>query len=136
MVKRVFDQFQAPSLTSEGVTEFYCYITLSKAIERLNSDHFGLLATKNNIIVGMIEIRNFKHISLLFVDSKYHKQGIARLLWTESLKICKSVNPNITDFSVYASPYALAVYEKFGFKKTSSEQIKNGIIFFPMTLKT
>lgn len=134
LAKCVFDQFQAPNLIPEGIKEFHSYIEINKAILRFNTDHFGLLSIKDNKIVGMIEIRNYNHISLLFVDPSYHKQGIASLLWTESLKICKNKNNSITTFSVFSSPYALAVYEKFGFKKTSSEQIKNGIRFFPMTM--
>lgn len=134
LAKGVFDEFQAPSLSPEGIAEFHKYIEVNRARLRLNTNHFSLMAIKNKKVVGIIEVRNAKHISLLFVDPNYHNQGIAKKLWTESMKLCKKTNPNITEFTVLASAYALPVYEKWGFKKTAEEQIKNGIRCYPMKL--
>lgn len=135
LVKRVFDQFEAPEYSKEGVAEFYKYIAKSEMKSRLNANHFGFVAVLDNEILGMIEIRDHKHISLLFVDSKFHRKGIARLLWMHALKLCQLTDPKLEVFTVNSSPYAVEIYQRLGFQLNSAEQIKNGMRFFQMNLR-
>lgn len=89
----------------------------------------------NDMIVGMIAVKDFVHISLLFVDKQYHKQGIARKLFNAVLKLCMEKNSSLDAITVNSSPYAVEVYHKFGFSDVSSEQVVDGIGFVPMKLK-
>ena len=89
----------------------------------------------NDIIVGMIAVKDFVHISLLFVDKHYHRQGIARSLFDHIIQICKEKNPSLKMITVNSSPYAVDVYHKLGFSNVSSEQVVDGIKFTPMELK-
>lgn len=133
LVKRVFDRFEAPDYTSDGIAEFYKYIQVDAMISRISENHFCLLAIHKSEIIGVIEIRDFQHISLLFVDSNYHRLGIGRKLWAEGFKKCIESKGKILKFTVNSSPFAVPVYEKLGFSKSSNEQIVNGIRFFPMS---
>lgn len=83
----------------------------------------------NNKIVGVIATRNNgNHISLFFVDGKYHRQGIGRKLFETILQ--KSTGEKIT---VNSSSYAVEVYKKLDFESDTDEQIVDGIRFTPMT---
>ena len=42
------------------------------------------------IIIGVIEIRNGNHIGLLFVDDRYHKNGIAKNLISLAIEKVKA----------------------------------------------
>ena len=84
-----------------------------------------------NEIAGVISTRDVSHISLLFVDKKYHKKGIAKALFSELLTELKK-NPDVKKITVNSSPYAVEVYKKLGFKQTDEKQEKDGIIFIPM----
>ena len=89
----------------------------------------------NNTIIGIIAVRNFVHISLLFVDKHYHKQGIARTLFDDVIKICKEKISFLQIVTVNSSPYAVGFYHKLGFVDISSEQTVDGIRFTPMRLE-
>jgi len=82
--------------------------------------------------VGMIEIRDYNHISLLFVDKEFQGEGIARELFTEALKICKLKDKSIVKIYVHASPFSIPVYQKLGFQKTGDMQEQFGIKYLPM----
>jgi ribosomal protein S18 acetylase RimI-like enzyme len=82
-------------------------------------------------IVGVLAARDVCHICLLFVDSAYHRKGIARSLLEKMIPYCKE-NGDCAEITVNSSPYAVEIYQKLGFHNTDKEQLKNGIRFIPM----
>jgi len=63
----------------------------------------------------------------LFVDDRYHKNGIAKNLVSLSIKRAK-----VTDIGVNSSPYAVDIYKKMGFEQLDEEQEREGIRSIPM----
>ena len=136
LVHIVFDEFEAPNYSKEGVESFYKFTSMDNMLEQyINGSLYFYGCFVNDIIVGMIAVRDFIHISLLFVDKHYHKQGIARSLFNNILKICIEKNPPLQSITVNSSTYAVGFYHKLGFVDISSEQVLDGIIFTPMKLK-
>lgn len=134
LVKRVFGEFVAPLYETDGVEEFLRYVDPDRMVNRLIGNHFVLIAEKGGNLLGVIEIRDFNHVSLLFVAGNAHRQGIAKRLLEEALEICKS-KIDLSDVSVNSSPNAVEAYEKLGFKVEGLEQLENGIRFIPMKLR-
>lgn len=157
---RTFLRFEASDYTPQGVDSFLDFIsdtTLNRmfimgnyqlfvAVENEPKKYTGRSAGKDFLkddqndgtqtgveekIVGLISLREVNHISLLFVDEKYHKQGIGRslmnyvasYLYEEKGKIFCTVN---------AAPYAVEFYEKIGFHAVKREESRDGIRFTPM----
>ena len=136
LVRKVFDEFEAPYYSEEGVTSFHKFIDINNMSEQYsNGSLYFYGCFVNDIIVGMIAIKDFVHISLLFVDKHYHRQSVARKLFDDVVKICTKKNPSLKAITVNSSPYAVEVYHKFGFSDVSSEQVVDGIKFIPMELK-
>lgn len=135
LVARVFNQFIAPDFSYEGVQEFHRYIQPSAFLERQENVHFALISVAQNQVVGVIEVRNSNHISLLFVAPEFQRRGIAKELFHRALQICLSNEPQLSQISVKSSSYAVPIYEKLGFHPTGKKQIINGIGFIPMVLK-
>lgn len=81
LIKRVYDEFVSIDYSEEGNKFFYDWIKLSKIAERQKSQINLLLAILDSRLVGMIEIRENKNISLLFVDKGYQGRGIAKRLF-------------------------------------------------------
>lgn len=120
---RTFLEFESPDYTEEGIIEFKKSINDTNWIK--DRDFWG--AFDNEKLLGLIATKDYNHISLFFVDGKYHRQGIGRTLFN---KIC---NLNTTGtYTVNSSPYAKEIYEHLGFEYTSSEQCVNGLRFYPM----
>ena len=135
LVLRVFDSFVAPSYCEEGINEFKSNITVEKLKKRSEENHFILLARHADKIVGMIDIRENHHISLFFVDIAFQNKKIGKTLFRKAVTLCRGRGSELNQISVNSSPYAVPIYEKMGFRKTDDEQIKNGMRFFPMSLK-
>lgn len=134
LIKRVYDEFVSIDYSEEGNRFFYDWIEPSKILERQKNQINIFVAFAGLKLVGMIEIRENKYISLLFVDKEYHGQGIAKKLFHESLKDCIVRNKILDKFYVHASPYSIPVYEKLGFIHTDKMQEQFGIKYLPMEL--
>jgi GNAT superfamily N-acetyltransferase len=133
LITDVFNEFEAPEYPPEGIKEFMGYIAEDRMRERLqSSNYFGLVAHADGEIVGVTEVRDWCHISLLFVAPQYHREGIGKALFQRSLEICRQSAMNLTKVTVNSSPYAVPIYEKLGFVRTDEEQLVNGIRFVPM----
>lgn len=124
---RVFQEYEAPDYTKDGVEEFYKSIHDKDYLSNLCL--FG--AFVQNELVGVIATRSEgTHIALFFVDGKYHRQGIGKQLFQTVLSRCPA-----DTMTVNSSRYAVPIYHKLGFKDTNIEQVVNGIKFTPMEFK-
>ncbi len=125
----------APHYSQEGVSEFLKYIDPELMSRRVKSDHFVLMAEMDDRLVGIIEVRDFNHISLLFVFREAQRKGIAKRLLNEALQICSRNNPNLAHVSVHSSPNSIEAYEHLGFRLEGSEKSEHGIRYVPMILQ-
>lgn len=123
LVWDVFLKFEAKDYTEEGVQEFKNSIDNKDFISKM--EFFG--AFLNNKLVGVISTRDKSHISLLFVNEEFHKQGIGKSLINYILKF------NERNFiTVNSSIYGKSFYEHLGFVCLSNEQNVKGLRFYPM----
>lgn len=135
LIIQIFNEFIAHLYSQEGVREFLNYVKPDLFIKRSHANHFVMIAKIQEKIVGMIEIRNYDHISLLYVLKEFQLKGISKELLRRSVEICLKNTPDLSQITVNSSPNAIQIYEKLGFKIIGSEQLINGIIFTPMALK-
>ena len=127
-----FILYEAPEYTKEGITSFRNVVRdpILKTLF-IEGKYNVLAAFNNNIIVGIIGVRNETHISLLFVDSEYHKKGIARRLVEKTFERTYEKYGK-REMTVNSSPYAVGFYHKMGFVDTDIEQTTDGIRYTPM----
>lgn len=157
---RTFLHFEASDYTPQGVDSFLDFIsdtTLNRmfimgnyrlfvAVEKEqqtynvkseekhsagDSGEGGTLIREEEKIVGLISLREVNHISLLFVDEKYHKQGIGRSLLNYAVRYLYE-NQGKIFCTVNAAPYAVGFYERIGFHAVKPEESKDGIRYTPM----
>lgn len=127
LVLDVFMKFEAPEYPEEGVHNFQSFVRDKETTTKL--DMYG--AFMDSDIIGVLAMREQgTHISLFFVDEKYHRQGIGRALFEYMLK---RTNPK--QITVHAAPYAVEVYRRLGFVETDAERIEDGIRYTPMRLQ-
>ena len=129
---KTFMQFEADIYTDEGIRNFEDFIT-DTTLHRmfLMGVYQMFVALDKNRIVGMITLRNASHISLLFVDEKYHRRGIGRAL-IEYLREYLLSEAGISKVTVNAAPYGVAFYHKLGFQDLRPEEERDGIKYTPM----
>ncbi len=134
LVRDVFDEFEAPGYSQEGIENFNQFANFENIQKCLEENLKIIVAKIENKIVGMIAVRSYAHIAMLFVDKKFHRKGIAKNLVEKAKKYCEQYHQNLEAITVNSSPYAVGFYEKMGFVKMSDEQIVDGIRFTPMKL--
>lgn len=134
LVKNVFMEFDAPDYSQEGINEFIENIIENQEfIDKFKTyEQIMIGAFDDDKIIGVLAISKRNHISLLFVDKKYHRMGVASSLVNEIARVLKL--KNIYKIKLNSSPYARYFYKKIGFVDTDIEQVKNGIRYTPMEL--
>ncbi len=129
---KTFLRFEADVYTSEGVENFRKFITDSTLYRMFVMGAYQLfVAVDHGKVIGMITLRDSAHISLLFVDEMYHRQGIGRALIKYLTEYLLS-EVGAFRVTVNSSPYGVGFYHKLGFKDIRCEEKKDGIIYTPM----
>ncbi len=128
---KTFLKFEADEYGEEGKKNFLDFISNEQLFQMFLTENYKLsLALCEGKIVGMVTLRSGHHISLLFVDEKYHRKGIATALLSH-------IQSELEDktLTVNSSPYGEAFYSKVGFVKTDEWTTADGITYLPMICK-
>lgn len=129
---KTFLRFEADVYSPQGVKNFENFITDSTLYRMFVMGAYQLfVAVEGSKIVGMITLRELSHISLLFVDEAYHRQGIGRRL-IGYLADYLRMEVGAWRMTVNSSPYGVGFYHKMGFRDIRPEEMKDGIIYTPM----
>ena len=135
LVARSFNQFIAPGFSEDGIEEFFRYANPRELVKRSLGNHFMVVAEADGGLAGIIEIRERRHISMLFVDKEFHRKGIARELVRTALGRIRSSGGAPEKLTVNSSTFAVPFYESLGFVQTSEPKIIHGVLHIPMALK-
>jgi len=129
---KVFLKYEAAEYGEEGIRSFAEFVT-DEALKKmfLIGEYLLFVALDGEKIVGLISLRSGNHISLLFVDDKYHRKGIGSAL-IKCLQEHLLKNTRYEKMTVFASPYGIPFYHKVGFHDTGKQTKREGIIFTPM----
>ncbi|MFZ1218671.1 MAG: GNAT family N-acetyltransferase [Chthoniobacterales bacterium] len=125
LAREVFDQFVAPHYQADGVAEFHRYASADALSQRHASGHCTYVAERAGELVGMLHLREPRHVAMLFVRSSFQRSGIARALLA-------SAGDASCEFTVNSSRNAVGAYERLGFRVTGPEQCVHGIRFTPL----
>ena len=130
-----FERFDAPDYSQEGIENFHKFVNDDMLRKMFVAGHYQLfVAMDGDRYVGLISLRERKHISLLFVDGDYHGNGVASAL-IKYVSIYGKNEEGIDKLTVNAAPYAVGFYHKRGFRDIGPETVADGIRFTPMELK-
>lgn len=127
MIWRTFLKFEASDYSEEGIQNFLDFITDEKLYHAfLRGEYQMMVALDRDRIVGAASVRNRNHLSLLFVDEAYHRQGIGRELLDSFCRYLKNEEGE-QYMSLNAAPYAVEFYRRIGFRQVCPEEVVGGI---------
>jgi GNAT superfamily N-acetyltransferase len=134
LVQEVFSETVAALYSERGNQEFLKYIAPEAVHARSVKDHVVYVAEDKMLkkIVGILEIENSQHITLMFVGKVYQHKGIGRLLMEKARM--SGMENSVHELTVDSSPNAVGAYESFGFMILDAEKEKNGMRYVPMKL--
>ena len=130
-VTALSQEYIVGEFSAKGRGNFLQDHTPSAMQQRLAGDFRFYLAYSGDELAGVAAIRSNKHLYYLFIAQAFQRSGLARRLWAQ-VRADSLALGNPGDFTVNASNYAVAAYEKLGFRRTESTKETNGVLYNPM----
>ena len=131
---RVFLRFEAKDYGREGTDSFAQFLTNPLLEKMFHSGRYTVfVAVLEGELIGIGSLRNGNHLSLLFVDGDYHRNGVG----TEIIKALQDFLLQETEYvtmTVNASPYGVPFYEHLSFESLGDFETLDGITYMPMEL--
>jgi ribosomal protein S18 acetylase RimI-like enzyme len=134
LIQKVYNKFIAPDYNDQGNKKYHELINIDFLKNREIDNRLCMICKQNNIIIGIIGIRNDFHITIFFVDPEFQNQGVGKRLIKLATEQFKEYNNKIGYLEVNSSPYAVEIYKKIGFRKISEEKNVFGIRFTEMRM--
>ena len=119
----------APSLTEEGIATFKNIASVDGFIGRMEADNEMLAYEENDEVLGMIEFKEGRHISMLFVSPCSQKKGVGGSLVSSVFPYARS-----DIITVRASLTSVSAYINYGFKCTGEVGESSGLTYQPMEM--
>lgn len=133
---RTFMHFVAPDYSKRGQDSFLEFISDTRLHRMFLIGEYHVFVAYDELeekVIGLITIRSKSHISLLFVDEKYHHKGVgSRLIDYVAMFVKNDLRQKC--LTVNSSPYARDFYIKQGFEITGPVDENDGMIYTPMIL--
>ena len=127
MIWKTFLKYEGKDYTEEGIRNFFEFITDDDLyVSFLKGDYQMMVALDKERVIGAASVRSCNHLSLLFVDEEYHRQGVGRALMS---RMCEYLKQEAGEryISLNAAPYAVNFYQKLGFRAVRPEDVYAGI---------
>mgnify|MGYP001056338891 FL=1 len=129
---KTFLRFEAADYLPEGIRNFNDFITDQSLFRMFADGKYPLfVACLEDRVIGMITLRNESHISLLFVDEAYQRQGVGSALLQYIFAYLKEES-GCRRVTVFAAPFGIGFYHRMGFADLGPQMAKQGIIYTPM----
>lgn len=120
----------ADTLPEQGKTTFSNIAASNAFLGRIKGDNLMLVAENDENIVGVIELKEGRHVAMLFIRPEHQKSGIGRKLLLSALKYAK-----VETVTVSASLSSVTAYEKYGFECSGEIGESAGLVYQPMEIK-
>jgi GNAT superfamily N-acetyltransferase len=120
----------APTLEGEGIATFHNIASIKSLDRRMEEDNVMLVYEEAGDIVGFIELKEGRHIAMLFVSPRFQKKGIGESLVSEI-----SIYARNDVVTVNASLTSVSAYLSFGFQLAGEISELKGLTYQPMEIK-
>jgi GNAT superfamily N-acetyltransferase len=129
LIRRVFDEMVAPDFGPEGVAQMHAFID-PEALAGRATVLTTLVALDGPQIVGVIQMRDVAHVSLLFVHPLHMGQGIATALMNRVERICRAEGGAF--MTVHSSLNAQGFYQRLRYQALGEPERLHGFVYAPM----
>lgn len=125
-----FSSSVAGGLSGEGVSTFAKIVSRDALRDRMKADNTILVAERHGRIEGVVELKEGRHISMLFVEPEHQGKGVGRQLLASVLGYARA-----DKVTVRASLPSVPVYEKCGFASIGDISESAGLVYQSMEIE-
>lgn len=117
----------APSLSGQGVETFAKVAAQQGFAERMTGDNLMLVCVVEETLAGLVELKEGRHVAMLFVAPGWQRRGVGRRLMAAALEHAKG-----DVVTVRASLSSVKAYERYGFALAGEVGEFAGLVYQPM----
>ena len=132
LIWNTFSEFVAPDYSKEAIDNFRTNFIENKDFKDCfkNGKQFMYGSYLEEKLVGVMSISENNHVSCVFVDKEYHRNGIATMLFNQIILELKE--KQVEKITLNSSPYAIHFYHAIGFKDLDRQKDFHGMLYTPM----
>lgn len=127
---RSFARSVAGTVSEEGLSTFSRVADGAAFLGRMKADNLMLVAEDDEAIRGVIELKEGRHLAMLFVAPDHQRKGVGKRLLSAALD-----HARVDTVTVRASLSSVRAYEKYGFECTGEVGESAGLTYQPMALQ-
>ena len=120
----------APGQSDEGVKTFKTIASVESFSDRMQQDNTILVCEENQRIIGVVELKEGRHLAMLFVSPDCQERGVGRSLVSAIIPCTRAET-----LTVNASLNSVSAYSRYGFICEGDIAEKSGLEYQPMKLK-
>lgn len=124
-----FMQAVAPSLSVQGIETFTKVAAPLAFAERMQGDNLILVCVVEGVIVGLVELKEGRHVAMLFIAPGWQRQGIGARLMSAALEHARAET-----VTVRASLSSVPAYQRYGFNLAGEAGEFAGLAYQPMEM--
>lgn len=122
-----FMQAVAPSLSAQGIETFTKVVAPQAFAERMRGDNLMLACVAQGALTGLIELKEGRHVAMLFIAPGWQRQGIGTRLMNAALE-----HARVDVVTVKASLPSVPAYQRYGFTLAGEVGEFAGLVYQPM----
>jgi len=122
-----FMQAVAPSLSAQGIETFTRVAAPQAFAERMQGDNLMLACVTQGTLAGLIELKEGRHVAMLFIAPGCQRQGIGTRLMNAALEQARG-----DMVTVKASLSSVPAYQRYGFTLAGEVGELAGLVYQPM----
>ncbi|WP_336391137.1 GNAT family N-acetyltransferase [Gallaecimonas xiamenensis] len=119
----------AATLAAEGLETFKTIAAPGAFRSRMQQDNLILVAEHQGQVAGLIELKEGRHLAMLFIAPQWQQKGLGRQLLAAVLPHARG-----DEVTVRASLSSVPAYQKYGFVCQGEVGQVAGLVFQPMVL--
>ncbi|MCF6255927.1 MAG: GNAT family N-acetyltransferase [Gammaproteobacteria bacterium] len=127
---KAFMDSVAPSLSNEGFETFQGIASVDGFSNRMKEDNTILVYEENGKVKGVIELKEGRHVAMLFVVPDFQERGVGRALVSAITPYTRAET-----ITVSASLNSIPAYFRYGFICAGDPDEKSGLKYQPMELE-
>lgn len=120
-------QAVAPSLSAQGIETFTKVVAPQAFAERMRGDNLMLACVAQGALTGLIELKEGRHVAMLFIAPGWQRQGIGTRLMNAALE-----HARVDVVTVKASLSSVPAYQHYGFTLAGEVGEFAGLLYQPM----
>lgn len=120
----------AESLPPLGIETFARIASVEGFRARMVQDNVMLAYAQEDRLIGFAELKEGRHVAMLFVDPAAQQQGVGKALMAAMIEQAR-----VEVLTVSASLSSVPAYERYGFTCTGEAAESSGLRYQPMEMR-